>query len=193
MRRTGSHEHDVRDAALWSHIQASDPTALRAIIEQYTTELRSFAMLVVRQEDMAQEVVQDVFVRLWERRTTLSIQGSLIAYLYRMTRNRALDMLKHERATQRLRTTIEREYVISGTPTALNEGTSNLLNEELRRALDQILRELQPQLREIFLMVRLHGMGYAEVADMLGISVVTVRSQMSRAVRRIGEALGHWE
>jgi RNA polymerase sigma-70 factor (ECF subfamily) len=169
-------------------VQQSDPSALGAFVDVYATELRDLALFTVRSTDAAEDVVQEVFVRLWERRHSIAITGSVIAYLYRMTQNAALNVLRHERASERAHLAARHEYEIH-TPAARNTGPWAVRDEELAVALERALSTLQPQVRTVFLMTSVQGMSYAEVAAALGIARTTVRSQMSRAIRQLAPLL----
>jgi RNA polymerase sigma-70 factor (ECF subfamily) len=148
--------------------------------------MRRLAYLVLRSEDTAEDAIQDIFVNLWERRTTLEVSGSLAGYLFRATRYRALNLLRHEQAQERLRNTYLRSAT-SVTNAAYNEGDLHIAATELDAVIQSALDTLQPRAREIFQMHRELGMSYAEIADTLGITVTTIHSQMSRAVNRIAK------
>lgn len=177
-----------RDAEYVARIRREDVGGLEALMRAYAEELTNLALLTVHRMDLAQDAVQNVFIALWERRSELAIEGSVPAYLYRAVRNQAVTLLRHERAEQHAYEVVEHAYVV-GEIVSWNEGETRIEADELDAEVQRVLDTLQPQVREIFLMHRLQGMSYAEIASVLGISVVTVRSQMSRAVTRIGRAV----
>ncbi len=183
-----SADQDVRDRKLIAGLRNDDTTALSMLIDLYAAKLRDVAFLVVRRTDLAEDVVQSTFVSVWERRAELTITGSVAGYLYRTARNLALKLMRHERAEQRALEVVEREYVLRPA-TATNDGAIRLDAQALEVVVHSTLDGLQPQVREIFLMRRLHGMSYEEIAAVLELSILTVRSQMSRAMRRLADAL----
>jgi RNA polymerase sigma-70 factor (ECF subfamily) len=178
-----------RDAELITCIRRDDAAALGILMRCYAEELTGLAMLTVHRMDLAQDAVQNVFVMTWERRRELNITGSVAAYLYRAVRNQAISILRHERAEHRAYDTLEQAYIV-GDVVSWNDGEIHVQADEFDAAVRSALDGLQPQVREVFLMHRLQGMSYAEIAATLEVSVVTVRSQMSRAIKRIAEALG---
>ncbi len=139
--------------------------------------------------DDAREAVQDVFLSLWSEREALTISRDLAAYLFWKTRNRARDLsnadiaASHRDARWVLDVTEGRRYIA---PTAIE--TIHIM--DVRRRVLEALDDVPPRAREIFLLVWDEQLSYAEVAQMFGISVLTVRNQMSRAVRHLTETVG---
>jgi RNA polymerase sigma-70 factor (ECF subfamily) len=178
----------ARDAALIARMAAGDEHALETLIALYGEPLRDFAYLTLRNADSAEDVTQDLFVDVWERRATLSISGTVADYLFRAVRNRALDMIKHETAQKRLRDALGQQFVID--PTALSDAAdAELATHEFATAVESALQALTPRVRETFLMHRVHGMTYTEITVALGLSVATVQSQVSRAAKQISDYL----
>jgi len=183
----GPHGPDAfaeRDAELIARLRQDDVRALGVLMQTYAERLTQIARLVVRRTDLAQDVVQNVFVSLWHRRAELEISGSVFVYLGRAVRNQAISTIRHEQAQQRAHDAVEAMYAI-GPRVAWNEGAAALEVREIDQRIRHAIDTLQPQVREIFLLRRLHGMAYPDIAALLGVSVLTVRSQMSRAIRRL--------
>jgi RNA polymerase sigma-70 factor (ECF subfamily) len=173
-----------RDHALVRQIREGDARALDLLLRAYWTPLLRYARSVTGSIDSAQDVVQDVFLRLWRHRETLDIHGEVSPYLYRMVRNRALTVIRAD-LTARTRETRWVADLSVLTHAATNEGTRAVDAEEMRAALWRALGGVPPRCREIFLLSWEHGLSYAHIAQMLDISVPTVRNQMSRAVRHL--------
>lgn len=174
---------DLEGAALVARLQASDATALETLIDRYAERLHRVAWMILRSDDEAADAVQDAFVAIWDARARLDPTRNATGYLFRAVRNHALKIRDREATQQRIRD--------EGTAptTETNAGEASVLASELSSAMHRVLRTLQPRVREIFLMHRMSGMSYAEIAATLGVGVATVHSQMSRAVRRIAETL----
>jgi len=183
-----SAEQASRDVQLLQQIVHGDETALSALLVQYAQPLRDFAYLTVRDADLAADVVQEIFVSLWQRRETLSIQGSVADYLYRAVRNRALTVIKHEAAQQRLRATLGHQFVIDPAA-AMTTADAGLVTREFADAVEAAIQSLTPRVREAFLLRQVQGMAYEQIAAALDLSVATVQSQVSRAIRQISEYL----
>src|SRR5687767_9417312 len=105
-----SSSNDARDLALVSRLRAGDALALRDLLRLYATGMRGVALLVTRRVDLAEEAVQLVFARTWERRAALPESGSIKSYLSKAVRNQALNLMRHERVEERLQNTFVQEY-----------------------------------------------------------------------------------
>jgi len=181
-------DNDAVDRAFIAQLAQSDTRALAALVERYDTRLRDFAYLTVRDPMLAAEAAQDVFVSLWERRDRLVIPGRVGDYLYRAVRNRALDLVRHEEAQGRLRDRLGRQFVVEVPPSG-EAADAALATQEFSAAVHAAIESLTPRVREVFLMHRVQGMSHAEIAEVLGLSLATVKSQVSRAAKDIAEYL----
>jgi RNA polymerase sigma-70 factor (ECF subfamily) len=178
---------DRDDAALVARVRAGDEGALAAIFHAYATRLCAFAYRYVESRDVAADLVQDVFLKVWQNRGRWEIAESVRAYLYRATRNRALDFLKHESVERRWAEQAARDRLVddalTSAPSAA-EGTRDLA-DELVRVLDQ----LPERCRQVFLLRWHHDLSYAEISELMGTTPKTVENQMSRALRLLRERL----
>jgi RNA polymerase sigma-70 factor (ECF subfamily) len=180
---------EARDSALIARVREGDPTALDALARTYGAPLIRYAARTVGTVDRAREVVQDIFLRLWRDRATLEVTHDVAAYLFWLTRNHATNVAYSDRAA------IHREgrwatEMRATTPTPHNTGETAIEAAEARAAVWEALATVPPRCREIFMLVWDDQLPYAEVANMLGISVPTVRNQMSRALRHLVNVLG---
>src|SRR5688572_2851421 len=179
------------DSELISRIKGGDETALSELLRAYGVRLLKVAAPIAGSDDLAQDVVQDVFIKLWDNRSTLDIRTSVAAYLYRAVRNCALDVRKHERVQQRLE---ERVYADSGgaEPAVLNDHEASLQQGDISRAIESALASLPERMREVFLLRADHGLSSAEVAQTLGIATASVHVQMYRATKLLAQKLALW-
>lgn len=154
------------------------------LFRQSYPELCSFVVQFVRSRAVAEELVQDLFLRLWERRAEWEIELPSRSYLYQAVRNRALDHLKHERIVQQTasRSAAEAERT---EPVPDTDLASQGLELAIRRAIEQ----LPDRTRQVFVLSRGHGLTYGQIASALGISVKTVEAQMGRAFRILRDRL----
>jgi len=187
-----NHHEDERadDATLVGLIQRignSDPAALDELLRTYGPALIASARRIVISHEVAREVVQDVFWDVWNERTTLSITRDIAAYLFWRTRTRALNVRRSEIATR------HREARWAAEPASPqaseNDGVSGITAADTRHEVRLALRHVPPRCREIFMLVWEEQLSYGEVAEQLGISVPTVRSQMSRALKQVIQRL----
>lgn len=141
---------------------------------------------LVRDQAVAEELVQDVLLELWRRREQLAVQGSPQAYLFQATRNRALNHLRHRQVHRRA----EPRLVAGEAPAP--SASAEIEAGELEAAVRQAVDELTPRCREVFELSRVHGFRYAEIAETLGVSVKAVEAQMTRALRTLRGRLAPW-
>jgi len=179
--------HD--DVVLATRLRDGDVQALETLTKTYAAALEAHAYAVVRRDDVAQDVVQDVFIRLWDHRTTLELRGGWNAYLHRAVHFAAVSALRHEVTERRAGGT----YVAAAGDVTTHPGTRALERAELDRALRAEVDALPPRCREIFLLSREGGLSYARIADVLHVAPQTVANQMHRALHRLADVVRRWE
>lgn len=147
------------------------------LFRTYYSTLCAFANKYLKDSDASEEIVQEIFVKLWNNRDELSIKSSLKSYLYTSVRNSSLNMIKHieirENYKEHNQTEIDHQERMLGDAIEVTE-----LEEKIRKSID----ELPPERRKVFIMSRYEGKKYREIADELGISVKTVENQMGKAM-----------
>ena len=174
------------DRELLDRIRGGDQGAFEALFRAHYAPLVGFVEGMLRRHDLAEEVVQEVLLNLWRARDTLRIEDSLRAYLYRGARNRALNHLRHERVERRA------EPRVVGESSLAPAGDAQLVEEEIDVAVREAVAALPERCREVFELSRVQGLRYAEIAQVLGISVKTVDTQMGRALRALRQKLAPW-
>ena len=135
----------------------------------------------------AEDLVQDVFFSLWEARHTLEVERSLKGYLYGMTRNRALKHLRRQRVRDKWAASGELRK--AAPRVVLEQADDALQQKELEQSAKEAINELPERRRQIFVLSRRHDLTYAEIAEALDISIKTVETQMSRALKFLHERL----
>lgn len=176
----------AKDRELLARIRLGDQPAFDQLFrESYEALVRS-ATRLLRDQAVAEEIVQDVMLELWRRRETLPEDVSPQGYLFRATRNRALNHLRHLKVKQRLASGMTAE------PAEQASAPSTLITREMQAALVQGLATLPPRCREVFALSRERGLKYSEIADHMEISVKTVEAQMGKALRTLREHLAPW-
>lgn len=164
-------------------INSKKVSAFKELFNEFYNSLVLFAMKFVEQQDVAEDVVQDLFVFIWERDTTYSSYMGLKTFLYNSVRNNCLDYLKHRN--------VEKRYVsLLSSGTNEDDGLDDkIMKEELYRMLIEAINELPGRCREIF-EYHMKGKRNEEIARDLGLSIMTVKTQKKRAVRYLKERLG---
>jgi RNA polymerase sigma-70 factor (ECF subfamily) len=133
---------------------------------------------------VAEEIVQDTFVKIWENAGRINIETSIAAYLYTSVRNNSLNHLKHEKIKKKY----EQEEAIAPRPedSTLEEQVDITL---FRTLLARALIDLPDKCREIFEMAKFEGLAYDEIAGYLEVSEKTVENQMGIALKKLRESL----
>ncbi len=150
-----------------------------------------YAGRIVKDKSVAEELVQDTFYKLWEKRDTLQIQESLVAYLFRSLQNNCLNYLKHAKVVSKfnqsvIQKNLEAEYFLN---ISQETGLSVYLAQELEGRIHEAIEQLPEQCREIFIMSRFDGLKHHDIARKKKITVNTVQKQISIALKKIKVAL----
>lgn len=156
------------------------PTNEAAFEQVFTTHFKrlyAYALTIVKEEMAAEEMVQNVFFKIWEKKGRIDIQTSVTAYLYKAVYHECLNYIKHKKVKTAYQHYAARQSGIS------ENATAKLQLSELQQKLDTALSELPEQCRTIFQMSRFEELKYQEIADKLGISVKTVENQMGKALK----------
>src|SRR5688572_32952778 len=176
------------DAELVRRIRAGDERALEAVFKAHYAGMASFVQRFVRSPDLAEELVQDVFLKLWSKREQLAEIETFRTYLFRAARNTALNYLRRAKLERRWR---EEQGTDDDPPTSF-AADEETVEQELAVAVQEAINRLPPRCREIFLLSRDGGLTYAEIARSLEISVKTVETQMGRALKSLRASLHHF-
>ena len=172
--------HSYSDSELVSLLVTGNHRAFTEIYDRHAKPLYHHAYRVLENADACNDVVQDVFLTLWNKRETLRIKGTLSAYLYRAVRNRTLDHISHQQVSKKYIDSI-REFVNNRSWSVEEE----LQEKELLAIIASEKDKLSPRVREIYELNREYGMTYREIGDQLDISEKTVKKTVHNALRRI--------
>jgi RNA polymerase sigma-70 factor (ECF subfamily) len=172
---------------LIARLRTGDESAFRSLWEQYHVRLANFALRYLGSRDAAADVVQDVFVALWDRHDCIEVRGSLSAYLYGMVRYTVMDLRKHERVVRRHSEITATAYAAAPV-VAHNLGADVLAVEEMQQTLHRVVAALPARTREIFLLSREDGLAPSAIASILGIGSQVVYNQLSRALKALHDA-----
>jgi len=150
------------------------------IFKMHYKALCNAANKILDDKDASEDVVQDVFLKLWSKRNELSVIQSIKSYLYRATINTSLNYLESNKKIIRLQ---DSEFT-----TAVNGG-EELQHKELETKINEAINQLPPKCKVIFVLSRYEGMKYQQIADHLEISIKTVENQMGKALQMLRERL----
>jgi RNA polymerase sigma-70 factor (ECF subfamily) len=171
-----------------AHDAPTRPT-FRDLFDAHAEALRRYARRFVRSREAAEDLVQDVFFRLWRGWEQVETGPNVRAYLYVATRSRALNHLAHERAEDRAYTLAFPRGIVAEEPALPPEADRNLDVDEISRAIEQVLDTMPPRQREVAALRLRHQLPTAEIAKRLGISPRTVEVHIARATKALREQL----
>jgi RNA polymerase sigma-70 factor (family 1) len=165
---------------LFRQIAEGNETAFRTIFDGYRERLFTFAWQLCHSAVEAEEIVQDIFLKLWEQRDKLAGVSFPRKYIYMMTRNRTLDLLgKIARNEQMIKE-------VWGHLSQSDNLTENLLQaEESRKLIQQAVAQLSEKKQTIFFLSRDQGLSHHEIADQMGLSVQTVKNIVTEVLKHI--------
>lgn len=172
------------DQELSISLGAGSRTAFAEIYERYWSVLLSHAIKMLKDEEKAQDAVQDVFQMLWEKSPALNIHTSLSSFLYTSLRYRILDKLKRDKIEDRFLTTLQTEIEsgVSSTDDAMAE-------KEFARKIEEGLNMLPPKMRTVFELSRMNDYSYREISKELNLSENTVKKQISNSLKILRKSI----
>ncbi len=163
-------------------IQSGDIATFEGVFRKYYEYLCFQAYKILRDKDEAEEVVQETFVKIWNRREELSINTSIKNYLFQSIKNTCYNQIKHEEVKRNY----QADYLQSNQESFDQDpAIAKELEQNIQKAIDSLPKER----RKIFLLSRYRGLKYQEIADELNISVKTVENQMGKALKYLREEL----
>jgi RNA polymerase sigma-70 factor (family 1) len=150
--------------------------AFSAIFISYYKDLVLYAVNFTHDQDSAEEIVQDVFVRIWEDREILNIDISLKAYLLKSVRNKCIDWSRHADVRKKYHEENSRATLLCD-----NNTDHYILNSEIESLLKSALKKLPHEVEQVYRMSRFEGLKYHEIAERLQLSVRTIEDRMVKA------------
>lgn len=173
-------------------IQAGDERAFESLFREHFEGLTRYVERMVRSEAIAQEIVQGVLLRIWEKRAELEVTTTLASYLYRSVRNGALMHLRRARLEQEHWSRARAERVPLLGQSRVPQADERVRVAELQAVIDETIERLPPRRREAILLRREQHLTYPEIAEAMGISVKTVEVQIGAALRALRQRLSDW-
>ena len=177
-------ENDHIRALLASIAYQNDQAAYKQLFLLLHGRLKQFAYAILKSKEESEELVSDLFIRIWEKRTTLPAIESPLIYFYISAKNLAINQLN------RLK---KQNFSVEDWLVQLNsiyfDPEQLMITEEMVRGIRQAVNDLPPRCRLIFKLVKEDGLKYREVAELLSLSVKTIEAQMAIALRRLGKCM----
>jgi RNA polymerase sigma-70 factor (family 1) len=168
-------------------MSSDDQEAFTLLYRHYWKDLFITAAKVLRGKEEAADVVQDVFLSLWNRRHELNIEGSLAAYLQTSVRYKAIHYIE--------KNITRRDYLALFTDVAVNalppSAEIRLQLKEVQQAIHDTVARMPPKMQEVYRLSRQEHLSHKEIADRLGISAETVKKHIQHAIHMIKLTLGY--
>lgn len=168
-----------QDRNCFSRMQRGDKRAFEYFFKEYVDMLYAYALGFCRDQDVAEDVVQEAFVRFWTMREKIAYTESIYGYLQRTVRNMCINQKMRERVEEKYR-----QELLNTEEGEFDWVDDNAL-EELRRQLLDAIDRLPEKCREIFVLSCVEGLKYQEVADQLGVSINTVKTQVRFGYKKL--------
>lgn len=179
-------KHPSLDTQRVKRIKVGDSIAFKELFFAYCQPLVRFALRFVKDVTAAEDVVQDVFLKIWLNRQQLNPNFNIKSYLFVAVKNQALKLQRQ----QSIRHQGSRIMRLSHQNIPTPEETLN--TKEIETTVFQALKELPDRCRLIFSMNRFDGLTYAEIAEILDLSIKTIETQMGRALKHLRDKLGQY-
>ncbi len=164
-------------------IKKGDKAAFNKLFLRYYDRLCQFVGYYIRDTDVAENIVQELFFRIWINRTTWNFTPNIVSYLYKAARNYSLNHLKNNKIKDKFLDDYSESFNLSETP------EKEFIDREFNNKVHEAINELPEQCRIIFKMKKFDGLKYAEIADIKNISIKTVETQMGRALKHLRKKL----
>jgi RNA polymerase sigma-70 factor, ECF subfamily len=177
---------------IWNHIQEGDLKSFEIIYLQFYKPLCLFSFHITKNHELSEELVNDLFLKLWTNRKYIFIKGSVKSYLFQAIHNLSLNLVKglstnkvniHTKVTESHWRFIEETYVVN------DFLLENIIAEEIGTKINQVITGLPEQCRDVFILSRFKGKTNQEISNQLNIAENTVRVYIFKALSKIKDVL----
>lgn len=172
---------------IFEKIKKGDERAFEVLFSTYYKSLCNYAFRLLDENEGAEEVAQDIFVKLWEKRSTIDIETSLNNYLFRSVKNHCLNIIQHNK--------IKNQYSerVKDFAKQNHDYSQYFIEPGLAAKIETSIHSMPEKRKEIFRLSREDGLKYKEIADRLNISIKTVEAQMGLALKYLRENLKEFD
>ncbi|WKL44270.1 RNA polymerase sigma factor [Flavobacterium sp. ZE23DGlu08] len=165
---------------LVSELKNHNENAFRKLFDLYYQDIYGYSISLLKSMDLAEENVQEVFLKVWLHRENLNIEQSFKSYLFTIARNQAFNSLNKASNDE-----ILKEEIFYSSQKSYDQGDYSVRESDCKKLKKEAIKQLPPKRKQIFKMSRKQGKTYEEISQELGISVNTVKSQMSKALESL--------
>jgi len=174
----------TNDSDIIRRIREGDKKEFETLFRSSYTSLVRYAQTIIKDYDSSEEIVQELFFRLWQDKEGLQIESSLKGYLFRSVHNRCLHYIEHLKVVDR-----HAGEMLATFNETVEPVTETIYYNELQEKVAKVLAQLPEKCGIIFRMSRFDGMKYNEIAEKLSVSMKTVEANMGRALKEFRKAL----
>ncbi len=175
------------DEELIQEIKAGNMLAFDALYKKYSRMLYKFGFSILKSREETENLIQDVFLNLWENRHKVEKDSSVKSYVFTIAYNSAISVIR-----KKVRESQFIEYLKSIQEVNGEAADVKIEYDELKNKLDNIIQTLPPRQKEVYMLHRVEGLKYSEIAKRLNISENTIENHMSRAIKTIREKIGNF-
>lgn len=175
--------NSAQEKSLFEKIKNGDEKAFEEFFHFYYGYLCTYACRFVVHENIAEEIVQDFFVKFWEKRNQIIIENSVKNYIFRSVKNGCLNYIQHNNIKSKFA-----QHFISDQQ-KMHFDSNSFLEIELAKKIEESIESLPEKRKEIFKLSREQGLKYREIAQKLNISLKTVETHMGLAIKSLREKL----
>jgi RNA polymerase sigma-70 factor (family 1) len=175
------------DGELMQEIKAGNMFAFDLLYKKYSKKVFKFGYSILKSTEESENLIQDVFLNIWENRHKVEKDSSIKSYVFTITYNSAISVIRRKARDEKFIEYLQSLQEVNDEP-----ANAELEYNELSERLDEIIKGLPDRQKEVFLLHRIEGLKYTEIADRLNISVNTIENHMSRALKTIRKKLGNY-
>lgn len=168
------------EKTLLDEVAKGNEIAFRTLYDVYFHRLSAYIFKLCKSPASTEEIVQDLFIKIWESRRSLTTVSTPEAYIFSMARNKTIDHLRRLAKETNLIRVLQAQLQASN-----NEIEENLNAEDLRCLIEEALQQLSPQKRKIFQLSRTEGLGHDEIAETMRLSKSTVKNHLSQTLQHV--------
>jgi len=175
---------DIDEKQLLVLLRQGDKQAFGELYYQYSPRIYTNLVKLLKSDHLAEELLQDVFVKVWDKRENIDIEKSFRSYLFRIAENQVYDFFRKAARDKKMEA-----YLINAASEFYSHVEEALYHKENTAILNRAIAQLPPKRRHIFTLCKLEGKSYEEVSRQLGISTSTINDHVVKASRSVREYL----
>nr|WP_121271281.1 RNA polymerase sigma-70 factor [Pedobacter schmidteae] len=172
------------EVELLTRLGNGDKYAFELLYNQYKYRIAGNLLKLLKSEDLAEEILQDLFVKIWDTRKTIDPQKSFRSYLFRIAENMVMDYYRKASRDKRIQ-----DKLMAATAESYSHIEEHIFNKESELLLYNAIELLPPQRKQVFTLCKLEGKSYKEVSELLGISHSTINDHLLKSNRFLKQHL----